>query len=85
MYYIMRKSDYVMHKLLRYAKKVSRYAVSITLWGNYYVMWRHHVDDACVSSGKEESSVGGKYAPRDVEEADTHITIYVALSIEECT
>ena len=32
MYYIMRKSYYVMHKLLRYAKKC------ITLCGNYYVM-----------------------------------------------
>ena len=41
MYYIMRKSDYVMHKLLRYAKKLLRYAVSITLCGNYYVMRRH--------------------------------------------
>ena len=31
MYYIMRKSYYVMHKLLRYAKNVSRYAAIITL------------------------------------------------------
>ena len=41
MYYIMRKSYYVMHTLLRYAKNVLRYAVIITLCGNYYVMWRH--------------------------------------------
>ena len=41
MYYIMRKSYYVMHKLLRFAKNVLRYAVIITLCGNYYVMWRH--------------------------------------------
>ena len=41
MYYIMRKSYYVMHKLLSYAKNVLRYAVIITLCGNYYVMWRH--------------------------------------------
>ena len=37
----MRKSYYVMHKLLRYAKNVLCYAVIITLCGNYYVMWRH--------------------------------------------
>ena len=37
----MRKSYYVMHKLLRYAKNVLRYAVIITLCGNYYVMRRH--------------------------------------------
>ena len=30
-----------MHKLLRYAKNVLRYAVIITLCGNYYVMRRH--------------------------------------------
>ena len=42
MYYIMRKSYYVMHKLLRYAKHVLRYAVIITLCGNYYVMRRHN-------------------------------------------
>ena len=41
MYYIMRKSYYVVHKLLRYAKNVLRYAVIITLCGNYYVMRRH--------------------------------------------
>ena len=37
----MRKSYYVMHKLLRYAENVLRYAVIITLCGNYYVMRRH--------------------------------------------
>ena len=37
----MRKSYYVMYKLLRYAKNVLRYAVIITLCGNYYVMRRH--------------------------------------------
>ena len=31
MYYIMRKSNYVMHKLLRYTKNVLRYAAIITL------------------------------------------------------
>ena len=31
-----------MHKLLRYAKNVLRYAVIITLCGNYYVMRRHN-------------------------------------------
>ena len=31
MYYIMRKSYYVMHKLLRYAKHVLGYAAIITL------------------------------------------------------
>ena len=31
MFYIMRKSHYVMHKLLRYAKNVLRYAAIITL------------------------------------------------------
>ena len=31
MYYIMRKSYYVMHKLLRYAKNVLRYGPIITL------------------------------------------------------
>ena len=41
MYYIMRKSYYVMHKLLRYAKNELRYAVTIKLCGNYYIMWRH--------------------------------------------
>ena len=41
MYYIMRNSYYVMHKVLRYAKNVLRYAVIITLCANYYVMWRH--------------------------------------------
>ena len=41
MNYIMRKSYYVMHKLLRYANNVLRYAVIITLCGNYYVMRRH--------------------------------------------
>ena len=41
MYYIMRKSYFVMHKLLHYAKNVLRYAVIITLCGNYYFMWRH--------------------------------------------
>ena len=41
MYYIIRKSYYVMHKLLRYAKNVLRYAVIIILCGNYYVMRRH--------------------------------------------
>ena len=37
----MRKSYYVMHKLLRYANIVLRHAVIITLCRNYYVMWRH--------------------------------------------
>ena len=37
----MRKSYYFMHRLLRYAKNVLRYAVIITLCGNYYVMWNH--------------------------------------------
>ena len=31
MYYIMRKSYYVMHKLLRYAKNVLHYAAIVTL------------------------------------------------------
>ena len=47
MYYIMGKSYYVMHKLLRYAKNVLRYAVIITLCGNDYVMRRHN--HACQS------------------------------------
>ena len=42
MYYIKQKSYYVMHKLLRYATNVLRYAVIITLCGNYYVMRRHN-------------------------------------------
>ena len=37
----MRKSYYVMHKLLLYAKNVLSYSVIITLCGNYYVMRRH--------------------------------------------
>ena len=37
-----------MHKLLRYAKNVLRYAVIITLCGNYYVMRRHTRTRPCV-------------------------------------
>ena len=42
MYYIMRKSYYVMQQLLCSAKNVLRYAIIITLCGNYYIM-RHHM------------------------------------------
>ena len=49
----MRKSYYVMHKLLRYAKNVLRYAVIITLCGKYYVMRRHRR-----APGREERKEG---------------------------
>ena len=51
----MRKSYYVMHKLLRYAKNVLRYAAIITLCvdGSYYVMRRNThpgLPDKCLSA-----------------------------------
>ena len=59
MYYIMRKSDYVMHTLLRYAKNVLRYAVIITLCGNYYVMRRHTRRQRALVAGRGWKGTGG--------------------------
>ena len=73
MYYIMRKSYYVMHKLLRYAKK------RITLCGNYYVMrklLRYAASHTCKKDNIECSPACGNC--RDLA-ARTHCRCHVAM------